>query len=108
MEFFCQRADKLLFKDESFDIIICKDTFHHFISPVGVLRELFRILKRGGKIYMNDLRRDVNKKIIVEVINKLVDANLANTQQNIASVRASYTIPEMKRLLKKLILKIIK
>jgi SAM-dependent methyltransferase len=36
-------------RDESIDRIICFDAFHHVPNKEDILREMFRVLKRGGK-----------------------------------------------------------
>lgn len=42
-------AHKLLFKDKSFDLIICTETLEHVIDPQKVLGEMKRVLKKNGK-----------------------------------------------------------
>lgn len=44
---------KLAFPDESFDTIICWETMEHFnFNPVKFVRELRRILKPNGRVYI--------------------------------------------------------
>lgn len=43
-------AELLPFKDESFDVVLSLATIEHVISPENVLKECFRVLKRGGKL----------------------------------------------------------
>lgn len=40
----------LPFKDESFDIILCKELIHHIGNPMELLNEIYRISSRGGII----------------------------------------------------------
>lgn len=94
-------ADKITFNDGKFDVVICKDTFHHFDNPVKALKEMFRVTKKGGNIYITDLRRDSTKKVIFQVIQELAENNIFNAIQYIDSIKASYTISEMEKLLKK-------
>jgi len=42
-------ADRLPFKDESFDGIICMNSLHHFADYQIILEEMFRVLKKGGR-----------------------------------------------------------
>jgi SAM-dependent methyltransferase len=44
----------LPFSDSSFDTLMCWGTMEHFnFNPVKFVRELFRVLKPGGKVYIN-------------------------------------------------------
>ncbi len=46
-EYGAQNAEKLLFKDESFDYVLIKEAFHHFPRPWLALYEAFRVCKKG-------------------------------------------------------------
>ncbi len=46
-------ASKTQFPDETFDIIIMNDAMEHVSDPIGVLSEAYRILKKGGRLYVN-------------------------------------------------------
>lgn len=41
-------AEKLPFKDESFDLILCYETIEHVVSPKASLLEIKRVLKKDG------------------------------------------------------------
>jgi len=43
-------AERLPFRDESFDLVIHNQTLHHFPRRDTVLREIRRVLKSGGKL----------------------------------------------------------
>jgi len=45
-------AHILPFADETFDGIICTSVLEHVWNPVKVVNEIYRILKKGGKIYI--------------------------------------------------------
>ncbi len=46
-------AAKLPFPDESFDTVIMNDAMEHVAEPEAVLLEVLRVLKKGGKLYIN-------------------------------------------------------
>ena len=52
-EFRCEDASSTSFPDGSFDTIIMNDAMEHVAKPEAVLREMHRILKSGGKLYVN-------------------------------------------------------
>lgn len=47
-------AEKLPFDDNTFDIIVCNASFHHYMHPNEVLSEMNRVLKYGGKLLIGD------------------------------------------------------
>ena len=44
----------LPYESESFTIVITRYSFHHFINPEAVLKEMCRICKKGGKVLIAD------------------------------------------------------
>ena len=44
-------AELLPFKDESFDVVLSLAMIEHVLSPENILKECFRVLKRGGKLF---------------------------------------------------------
>ena len=53
-EFKVADAESLPFDDNTFDIIVCNASFHHYIHPDAVLEEMHRVLKDGGKVLIGD------------------------------------------------------
>lgn len=47
-------AERLPFDDNTFDIVVCNASFHHYIHPDEVLREMHRVLRDGGKLLIGD------------------------------------------------------
>ncbi len=52
-EFVCADAAKLPFDTDSIDTIIMNDAMEHVDNPETVLQECLRVLKKGGKIFIN-------------------------------------------------------
>jgi len=71
---FIQADSELIPLDDNFfDIIICTNSFHHYLHPDKALKEMYRLLKKGGKIYILDLTADNwFIKIIDKTILKLI------------------------------------
>lgn len=51
--FVCEDAAKMNFESGTFDAIIMNDAMEHVDEPLKVLNECFRVLKPGGKLYLN-------------------------------------------------------
>ncbi|MCZ3365230.1 MULTISPECIES: class I SAM-dependent methyltransferase [Methanobacterium] len=47
-------SESLPFNDNSFDMVICTDSFHHYPNPANVLAEVKRVLKAGGNFIITD------------------------------------------------------
>lgn len=52
-----------------FDSIICTNSFHHYLNPDKVMKEIYRLLKAGGKIYILDPTADF---WFIKIIDKVV------------------------------------
>ena len=55
MTFIKGYAEELPFLDHSFDIVISRLAFHHFIDVHAIFEEMVRVLKPGGKLVMVDM-----------------------------------------------------
>jgi ubiquinone/menaquinone biosynthesis C-methylase UbiE len=58
VNFFKASAEELPFDNNYFDTIICTNSFHHYLHPDIVLKEIFRVLKPDGRIYILDVTSD--------------------------------------------------
>jgi len=47
-EFYIMDVEDLKFKDESFDTVVFTETIEHLVDPRKALREICRVLRRGG------------------------------------------------------------
>ena len=45
----------LPFPDRSFSLVVSRFAFHHFVDPLGVLREMERVCARGGRVVIADV-----------------------------------------------------
>ena len=63
-------ASNLPFPPETFDFLVCRAAFKNFAQPVQALREMWRVLKPGGRGLIIDLRRDAS----LDDVNRGVDA----------------------------------
>lgn len=47
-------AEELPYENQSFDLIICNASFHHYPNPQKALKEMKRVLQPGGIILLGD------------------------------------------------------
>jgi ubiquinone/menaquinone biosynthesis C-methylase UbiE len=62
-------SESIPLNDNFFDVIICANSFHHYLNPDKALNEMFRLLKKGGKIYILDPTAD---NWIIKVADKII------------------------------------
>jgi len=53
--FACADANALPFGDSAVDLALCAYSLHHFLHPARTVRELCRVVRRGGKVAVVDL-----------------------------------------------------
>ena len=67
----------LPFEDASFDLVVSRYAFHHFVDPPAVLREMARVCRPGGRIVVCDLAPDPRKADAFNAVERLRDASHA-------------------------------
>jgi ubiquinone/menaquinone biosynthesis C-methylase UbiE len=97
INFIIADVHKLPFPDEYFDLVVCKDSFHQFSNPIKAIKEMYRVLKPGGIIYLQDLRRDVP----FYLIKMILPPDTLAKKLIYSSARSSYLPEEIKKILNK-------
>lgn len=70
-------SDHLPFSDGSVDYVTCANSFHHYPHPEGVLREMHRVLRPGGKAIVVDGCRDtLPGRLIFDLIVTLAEGDV--------------------------------
>jgi ubiquinone/menaquinone biosynthesis C-methylase UbiE len=84
--------------DHYCDLVISRDSLHHWTDPQKVFREIKRVLKPGGKIYIHDHRRDLNLfgRCIVNVASFLIAGDMGKYWKS--SIAAAYTKEEIEAI----------
>ena len=94
-----QRLEENSFNDKSFDIVTSNSVLHHVDSSYLFWDELIRLVRATGIIFVMDLIRPQNESALSNVLNKYGgnDPILLNDFEN--SLRAAYTLTEVKEQL---------
>jgi ubiquinone/menaquinone biosynthesis C-methylase UbiE len=48
-------GEALPFVDDSFDLVFCRASLHHFADPRRAIEEMVRVCRSGGRVVINDL-----------------------------------------------------
>jgi SAM-dependent methyltransferase len=74
-------AEHLPFRDGVFDLVVCRNSFHHFQSPANAMAEMARVARSGGKVVIEDMvaAEDLKERDAQEVIERLRDTAHART-----------------------------
>ncbi len=67
-------AESIPLDGDFFDIIICTNSFHHYLHPDQAMNEFYRLLKKGGKVYILDATTDAWYMKIIDKIMKLAES----------------------------------
>lgn len=100
---YLERADakRLPFADQSFDGVISNSLIHHIPEPLTVFREMARVIKPGGFLFVRDLLRPHS----LEELERLVDLYAAHEnphqrQMFYDSLHAALSLEEVQNCLK--------
>lgn len=58
-------AEKLFYKDHSFDAVICVDVLEHVADVNKVIAEIYRVLKFGGVFFFDTMNKNLKSKVIM-------------------------------------------
>ncbi len=63
IEYVCSDIHGTHFEDDVFDAVVCYSSFPHFHDKPGALKEIKRVLKKGGWVYIchTSSRTDINE-----------------------------------------------
>jgi ubiquinone/menaquinone biosynthesis C-methylase UbiE len=64
-------AAALPFWEDSFEFVVCRAAFKNFVDPVGALHEMHRVLCRGRKALIIDLRNNVSDEEIDAAVDEM-------------------------------------
>jgi len=90
----------LPYQSEQFDLVISNSLIHHLKYPLPFLREIKRVLKPNGGIFLRDLFRPDSEEIIKGMVRE-IDPNFSPRQAQLFqdSLRAAFTLAEIADLI---------
>ena len=59
------------FEEGTFDFIFCSAAFKNFKEPLLALKEMCRVIKKGGVVLISDMRGDVSNQALKEEVNRI-------------------------------------
>ena len=86
--------------DATYDIVMSNSIVHHIPEPLSVLRELWRVLKPGGLLFVRDLLRPDDLATLNQWVRTYAgEANSHQQQMFRDSLHAALTVREVRDLL---------
>lgn len=103
IEFRRGNASAMPFATESFDFVLCRAAFKNFSQPKQALDEIYRVLRRGGKALIIDLRRDASKESINQAVNSMrlsaVNSLITKLTFRFMLLKRAYTKSELEHMI---------
>jgi ubiquinone/menaquinone biosynthesis C-methylase UbiE len=69
-EYAAENAERLSFEDNSFDFVLCKESYHHFPRPYAALYEMIRVVRTG--IVIIEPQDPVSKMPLILFLNNVL------------------------------------
>lgn len=96
-------ASRMPFDAERFDYIVCRAAFKNFTEPEKALREMYRVLKPGGRALIIDMRRDASRDSIRQAANGMkagaVNRAIVYLTFRFMLLRRAYTKADFERMI---------
>jgi ubiquinone/menaquinone biosynthesis C-methylase UbiE len=97
------KAEVIPFNDNMFDAVFSNGSLHEWPDPMKAFNEIYRVLKRGGKFFISDMRRDMNPLMVWFL--KINSRPKEIRPGLISSIHAAYTKEEIRSILNRTPLK---
>ncbi len=88
-------AGNLDFPDETFDTATISNSLHHMEDPEKVIKEMFRVLKKGGRLIINEMYSDRDNQNKAQVSHILIHEWAAKIDR-VAGVFHNPTYPKQR------------
>jgi ubiquinone/menaquinone biosynthesis C-methylase UbiE len=103
VDFQLGNASSMPFENDTFDFILCRAAFKNFTTPLLALKEMYRVLRPGGKALIIDLRRDASKESVGQAVNAMhlgnVNGAITKLTFRFMLLKRAYTKSEFEHML---------
>jgi SAM-dependent methyltransferase len=73
-------AESLPFRDESFDVVFCRSSLHHFADPQRAVSEMVRVCRTGCRVVLVDLvAPQAHGRDLFDHVHRLIDPSHVRT-----------------------------
>lgn len=93
-------AKRLPFQDQSFAAVMSNSIIHHIPAPIDSLREMVRVLKPGGLLFVRDLMRPESMEELETIVERQASEETEYSRQLFRqSLHAALTVEEVREML---------
>ena len=94
-------SKKMPYPDESFDQVVSNSIIHHIPNPVECFKEMIRVTKKDGLLFIRDLLRPFSMAELQNIVNLHAgDATPKQKQLFTDSLHASLSLTEVREMVK--------
>jgi ubiquinone/menaquinone biosynthesis C-methylase UbiE len=92
-------AKNMPFGDGSFDAVISNSIVHHIPEPLAVFKEMARVVRPSGVLFVRDLLRPADERSLTTIVKTYAGGANAHQQKMFAdSLHAALTLDEVRSL----------
>lgn len=96
-------AKQLGFQDQMFDAVISNSIIHHIPEPFDCLREMQRVTRAGGLLFVRDLMRPQNRESLSQLVETYTGDETEYSQKLFAdSLHAALSLNEIRAMVQQL------
>lgn len=93
-------AKELPYNDGEFDWVISNSIVHHIPQPIDSMREMLRVVRPGGLVFVRDLMRPTTDATVEQIVTTYAAEENEHSQQLFRqSLHAALTVPEVQELM---------